>query len=291
MATALPTEIDPRYGSRRLSETASTGDVHEYFRTAYYDAINSGEKGVDIKRSLDGGSEAENQRTWLANTLYADLAWAITQFSNGKRVLDAGCGTGDLLDDLQQRGFEVEGAEIAPEAAASTRAKGHTVHEGAFETLSSATRYDAVLFISVLSHASDPQAMLEHARRLLAPGGVVIIRSGNDFNPLQSVLANDKAHGEYWVTADHQHYFSFDSVGRLLDAAGFDLAYQQSDFPIEMLALMGRDFVGDADLGKAAHEQRVCFEGNIPNDTRRTLYQALANAGLGRCLFMVGRTR
>jgi SAM-dependent methyltransferase len=291
MPTVLPTEIDPRYGSRRLSEAASTGDVHKYFRTAYYDAIKGGEKGVDIKRSLDGGSDASKQRTWLANTLYADLAWAITRYSHGKRVLDAGCGTGDLLDDLKHRGFDVEGAEIAPEAAATTRDKGHLVHEGAFEALPAEPRYDAILFISVLSHASDPQAMLEHAKRMLAPGGVVIIRSGNDFNPLQAVLANDKEHGEYWVTADHQHYFSFDSVGRLLDASGFDLAYQQSDFPIEMLALMGSDFVGDAALGKAAHEQRVCFEGNLTDDTRRSLYQAFAKAGLGRCLFMVGQAR
>lgn len=291
MGESLRTKPDPRYGSRRLAETASTEDVHTYFRTAYYEAVTDGRKGVDIKRSLEGGDAADAQRAWMAGTLYADVAWAIETHAKGRRVLDAGCGTGDLLSDLKSRGFDCFGAELAPQAAETARSKGHDVVEGPFESYPADRRFDAILFMHVLSHAADPQAMLEHARSLLAPGGIIIIRSGNDFNALQAVLSQDFGHGDYWVTSDHQHYFSFDAVERLMRAAGLEPVYRQSDFPMEMIALMGSDFIAQPELGKNAHQQRVAFETALPAETRRRLYRALADAGLGRCLFVVGRAR
>lgn len=288
---SLETETDERYGSRRLTGHSPTEDVHAYFRDAYYGAVQGGQKGVDIKRSLDGGVAAEAQRHWMSQTLYADIAWLIDDLAPGRRVLDAGCGTGDLLSDLAARGFAVEGVELAPEALQTALAKGHSVHAGAFEGFETATPFDAVLFMHVLSHAAEPQAMLEHVRKLLTPDGVLLIRSGNDFNPLQQVLSDDLGHPEYWVSADHQHYFDFASIERLMDAAGFDLVYSQSDFPMEMIALMGQDFIADPALGKSAHDQRVRFEMQVPTETRRKLYQAFAQAGLGRCVLMAGRAR
>tara|TARA_R110000868_G_scaffold32400_1_gene117840 strand:+ start:22437 stop:23312 length:876 start_codon:yes stop_codon:yes gene_type:complete len=291
MALPLKTEPDERYGSRRLDTRSSTEDVHAYFRTAYYDAVQGGQKGVDIKRSLDGGEAADAQRRWMAQTLFSDIAWLIETQAPGRRVLDAGCGTGDLLSDLAGRDFDVEGIELAPAALAAAQSKGHSVHGGDFESFEPATPFDAVLFMHVLSHASEPQAMLEHARKILAPDGVLLIRTGNDFNPLQQVLSGDLGHPEYWVSADHQHYFDFASVERLMDAAGFDLVYSQSDFPMEMIALMGQDFIADPALGKSAHDQRVHFEMQVPPETRRQLYRAFAQAGLGRCVLMAGRAR
>ena len=54
MTTPLKTRLDPRYGSRRLEQSASSEDVHAYFEKQYYSAVSSGQKGVDIKRSLEG---------------------------------------------------------------------------------------------------------------------------------------------------------------------------------------------------------------------------------------------
>ncbi|MDG1416643.1 MAG: class I SAM-dependent methyltransferase [Maricaulis sp.] len=291
MAARPDTELDPRYGSRRLAASSTAEQVHDYFRDTYYADVDSGDKGVDIKRSMDGGEAADAQRDWMSKTLYADIAWTLSEFAPGKRILDAGCGTGDLLTELKDLGFDAGGAELAPAAASVARAKGHTVSEGAFETLSVDEPLDAILFMHVLSHAADPQAMLQYARNLLAPGGIVLIRSGNDFNPLQTVLSDDKGHGDFWVTGDHQHYFTFDSVERLLEASGFEPIYKQSDFPMEMIALMGDDFIADPSLGKPAHDKRVAFETSLPAETRRQLYRALANTGMGRCLLMAGRAR
>ena len=42
----------------------------------------------------------------------------------GERILDLGCGTGELTLALQQRGCEVVGVDLSPEMVAAAREKG-----------------------------------------------------------------------------------------------------------------------------------------------------------------------
>ena len=47
------------------------------------------------------------------------------------------------------------------------------------ETYGEAGAFDAVVFLQTIEHVQDPQAVLEHFRRLLAPGGVAYITTPN----------------------------------------------------------------------------------------------------------------
>jgi len=291
--SGLTVEIDPDHGFRKLVTRPSRNQVEDYFRDDYYDAIEKGEKAIDIKRSLEGGQEASDQANWMADTLYADIAWIIKTHTSGLRVLEIGCGLGDLLADLQGRGFETEGAEIAPPAAQKARERGLTIHEGAFEDLAATSlsneRYDAVLFINVLEQMPDPQSTLSTAQSLLKDDGIVLVRSGNDFNPLQTTLSEQKGHGDYWVVPDHLYYFDFESMEHLFETCGLKSVYRQGDFPMEMMALLGFDFIADPACGKEAHQRRVAFEQSIPAEIRRKLYASMGQAGFGRCLMMAAR--
>lgn len=97
---------------------------------------------------------------------------------NDLRVLELGCGyRATQLMALRDRAREVTGVDfqIAPELRA---APGTVFHEGPIEdTLPqlAAGAYDVVLLISVLEHLREPLATLESARRLLRPGGVLLV--------------------------------------------------------------------------------------------------------------------
>jgi hypothetical protein len=67
----------------------------------------------------------------------------------------------------------------------------------------------------------------------------------------------------------------------------------ESTFPIDLFLLMGDNYVGDDALGRACHGRRMLLEQRLfdagANETKRKLYRAFAEAGLGREVFIIGR--
>lgn len=98
-------------------------------------------------------------------------------------VLDVGCGTGAVLEALSERGDRVDGVIPAPhlekQVRARVRTQGYsseiwscTMEELPLEVLEA--RYDAVLFSESFQYIPWGLA-LDHAWRLLKPGGIVLI--------------------------------------------------------------------------------------------------------------------
>ena len=101
-----------------------------------------------------------------------------------KRVLDVGCATGYLGEALIARGCRVSGVEIDPESA-SRAAK--LLDEVVVADLAQvdlvahfgAASFDVVVLGDILEHLTDPDRLLRHVTRLLAPGGSVVISTPN----------------------------------------------------------------------------------------------------------------
>ncbi|MCP4449553.1 MAG: class I SAM-dependent methyltransferase [Myxococcales bacterium] len=280
------------YGFRRLSPVPSDSAIEEFYDEQYYDLVQKGKRGPDIHRLMEGGAPAEEQRTWQEATLYADVSHALSNHAPGKRVLEIGCGTGDLLLHLEEQGFEVSGVEIAKAAADFAGARNLDVHHGAFEEYAMqegmAESLDGVLLMNVLEQTRDPIEVIRCCERVLAPGGALIIRSGNEFSALQEAACESLQKRQWWVsTPDQINYFSFDSMARLLEGEGFSVVDSWSDFPMEMFLLMGYDYVDAPGIGKECHERRVKFEMSLSPETRRHIYRSFATAGIGRCVFLV----
>jgi len=90
-------------------------------------------------------------------------------------LLDIGAGRGDMARSFQSLGFDVEIADINPESGAmsGTELPFHVIGpDGRLETPSS--RFDVVLFKSVIEHLHDPYPLLNEIRRVLRPEGVLI---------------------------------------------------------------------------------------------------------------------
>lgn len=96
------------------------------------------------------------------------------------RVLDVGCGGGDLLVHYRTLGWEVFGVDPAAAAVAAATRRGLCVHHG---TLADhpwpAESFDLVVFSHSLEHIPEPLDALRRAKALLAGGGRVAISLPN----------------------------------------------------------------------------------------------------------------
>lgn len=94
------------------------------------------------------------------------------------RVLEAGCGLGQYVLLLREHGWQAMGADWSVDALAACRRVG-PAPLAAMELRALAVRDGAVaayVSLGVVEHDPDgPDAILAEARRVLAPGGVIVV--------------------------------------------------------------------------------------------------------------------
>jgi SAM-dependent methyltransferase len=156
-------------------------------------------------------------------------------------VMEIGCGTGDFLAYLESQGLEASGVEFA-DSVNRVKFKGK-LYVGRMEELDIPdAAFDAVLLLNVIEHLSDPPDVLGKIRRMLPPGGALLLRHPNSdlfFNPAYHYLvelpkflyhrflrSRGKKTGFTVVGFQNQHLFYFNrrSVSRMLEQSGFRVA-------------------------------------------------------------------
>lgn len=263
-----PAELDHVYG-------------HDYYST---------EKPLYIQRHLE-------DREWL-NLVYAERYELFERLlGDGTRtLLDVGSGPGMfLLHGVQRGGWSVRGLEPASQAAAHSRGLGLDVTQAFLDerTAASLGRFDVVHMNEVLEHVPDPRGVLRVIDTLLNPGGLVALMVPNDYSPFQSALRTAAGFDPWWVAPPHHvNYFDVPSIQRVLSER-FEVVSVETTFPIDLFLLMGDNYVGHDELGRACHAKRKAFEltlgraGMTP--LKQAMYRSLASLGIGRDVFVVAR--
>lgn len=135
------------------------------------------------------------------------------------RVLDIGCGVGDFLHTMEQKGWETVGIEPSEEAKAiaKKRIKAQVLDTEEQETLPE-NSFDLITMWHVLEHVDDLHWQLNQLERLVKPNGRVVIAVPN-YNSYDGVFYKEK-----WAAYDvprHLNHFNQETLVRMFKNNNF----------------------------------------------------------------------
>lgn len=141
------------------------------------------------------------------------------------RIVDVGCGDGfhlGLLAEFGEPGWRLEGVDPDPRAAARGDELGVTIRTGTVEDVDLAdATYDLALLIMTIEHVADPGSLLEGIRRVVKPGGRVLIITDNTGSP-DFRLFKRRHWGGYHFPR-HFNLFDQASLRRLAERTGWEV--------------------------------------------------------------------
>lgn len=136
------------------------------------------------------------------------------------RALDIGCASGQFLEALRRRGWEVQGVETNEDAVKRARQRlGLDVFHGQLQEANFPDRrFDLVTMWHVLEHVHEPVQTLIEIARITRPGGVLFLTLP-DPDSLEAQIF-----GRFWAGWDvprHLHIFSKPVIERMLAETGW----------------------------------------------------------------------
>lgn len=151
---------------------------------------------------------------------YVDL---VGRFASSGKWLDIGCGTGMLIHLARECGYAAEGIELTADRRALARqVTGAVVHDQPLEALNlPPASFAAVTLINVFSHLANPSETLTHIRRVLRPGGVLLLHTG-EIGP-----GVRKEHVYSWDLGDHLYFLGESTIDRYADKLGFQIVHRE----------------------------------------------------------------
>jgi 2-polyprenyl-3-methyl-5-hydroxy-6-metoxy-1,4-benzoquinol methylase len=177
--------------------------IQQELMDRYYSILNS--------EFYHSGKEVYNQN----EKEYRDYTTLIQQFKKTGKVLEIGCGHGFLLKTLEEAGYECFGVEPSPLAFNYAKNNLGLHVENTFLNESSFynTQFDVVILIDVVEHVINMQRMMKEVQKVLKPGGLIFIGTGN-IGSLNARLA--KQNWGYFLSWEHVSFFNKKSMYRLL---------------------------------------------------------------------------
>lgn len=180
------------------------------------------------------------------------------------RILDAGCGTGGMLDVYRSwPDAAVTGLDFSPEALRFSHERGHTRLTGGDLTLLPfrTASFDVVSAMDVIEHVGDDRRAVEEIARVLRPGGILV--------------ASVPAYQFLWSTHDealhHHRRYGGPEFAKLLNSSGLRVEKQTfllaALFPLaaaQRLATRSRQKAGESAglpaVPKAVNSALIAFQ-------------------------------
>jgi 2-polyprenyl-3-methyl-5-hydroxy-6-metoxy-1,4-benzoquinol methylase len=145
------------------------------------------------------------------------------------RLVDVGCGNGDLLAFARQLGWHAIGLELDPAAVRAARTAGLDVIEGSYVRLAELKgELDCIICSHVLEHVHDPRDMLVTLAEALRPGGVLLLSLPNAASVVRQYFGDD------WRGLEAPRHLTIPSMHQL-EAALHQLGFTVKQRPLTRL--------------------------------------------------------
>lgn len=148
---------------------------------------------------------------------------AMPSYKKNGKILDVGCGAGDMLILLRDLGWETYGIEIDKNAVKTARERGLSrVKLGTYKDIFRFpdNYFDSIRLYHVIEHLDDPMTCLKLIYKKLKKDGELILGTPN-YSSLTS-----KIFGKYWYNLDiprHMFVFSPRNLQELVAKSGFKI--------------------------------------------------------------------
>src|ERR1700760_4234824 len=113
----------------------------------------------------------DNKHTFVSQ--YGESVLELLAVKAGERILDLGCGTGDLAKQIQQSGAEVVGIDASPDMVAKAKNKFPELDLSVMDATSFHfdEPFDAVFTNATLHWIKNADAVISNVYNSLKPGG------------------------------------------------------------------------------------------------------------------------
>lgn len=155
----------------------------------------------------------------FVNERLEEITAEFSPYRQNNRLLDIGCGAGNLLAAARKNGWNAQGLDVSAGAVKHVRSLGFEVFEGELQDAAFPSQhFDVVTAAELLEHLFDPKPLLNEVARILRPGGLFWTTTPHARGLSGRVL------GLNWRCVwppEHLQLFSIRGLKKLLHEAGF----------------------------------------------------------------------
>ncbi len=189
-------------------------DISRYYETEEYLSHHSAKKGII-------SSIYSRIRSLNIKRKYS----LVTTYNSTGKILDIGCGTGELLSYFNTMGWKIMGIE-PDENARQFAINTNKIEVGAESQINEITdsSYDVVSMWHVLEHVGDLNRRIEDVKRITKDNGTMFFALPNLNSP------DAKKYGRHWSALDvprHLYHFTQETFETLISKHGLELIHAE----------------------------------------------------------------
>ncbi len=190
-------------------------EVSEFERIypANYHAFDFSEEDFGIVYKIRSRLEAKRVLSWCRG------------LNDDARIIDTGCGDGfhlSLLEKYGNKNWTLEGIDIDKRAAKMAEDKGLKVHVGSIDRVDLLENsFDLAIMVQTIEHVAEPAGVLRAVRKLLKPGGKVVVVTDNTDSFDFRLFKNSHWGGYHFPR--HWNLFNKGSLTKLAEKTGFEV--------------------------------------------------------------------